>query len=135
MDVSTISTTSGVPAGGTQSSQSAKKATLDYDAFLTLLIAQLRNQDPTEPQDSAEYIAQLATFSNVEQSIKTNAKLDELMTTFALSQAEGLIGRSVTSADGSVSGKVEAVKIVTGGAVAILEGGGEVELGAGIKIS
>jgi flagellar basal-body rod modification protein FlgD len=135
MDVSSVSTSTGVSTTGTANTQSTKKSTLDYDSFLTLLIAQLKNQDPTEPQDSAQYIAQLATFSNVEQSIKTNAKLDELLTTFSLSQAEGLIGRTVTSSDGSVSGKVEAVKIITGGAVAILEGGAEVELGAGIKIS
>lgn len=135
MDVSSVSNSTGVSTGGTANPQNAKKSTLDYDSFLTLLIAQLKNQDPTEPQDSAEYIAQLATFSNVEQAIKTNAKLDELLTTFSLSQAEGLIGRTVTSADGTISGTVEAVKIITGGAVAILEGGEEVELGAGIQIS
>jgi flagellar basal-body rod modification protein FlgD len=135
MDVANVTSTSGVATGGAANTASPKKASLDYDSFLTLLIAQLKNQDPTEPQDSAQYIAQLATFSNVEQSIKTNAKLDELMTTFALSQAEGLIGRTVTSADGSITGKVDSVKIITGGAVAVLEGGGEVPLGAGIRIS
>ena len=135
MDVSTVTTSTGLAAGGTANPQSTKKAALDYDSFLTLLVAQLKNQDPTEPQDSAEYIAQLATFSNVEQSIKTNAKLDQLMTTFALSQAEGLIGRSVTSADGGVTGTVQSVKIITGGAVAILEDGQEVALGAGVQIS
>ena len=135
MDVANVTSTSGVATGGAANTASPKKASLDYDSFLTLLIAQLKNQDPTEPQDSAQYIAQLATFSNVEQSIKTNAKLDELMTTFALSQAEGLIGRTVTSADGSITGKVDSVKIITGGAVAVLEGGGEVPLDAGIRIS
>ena len=133
MDVSSATSGGGLPVGGTAGPE--KKSSLDYDSFLTLLIAQLKNQDPTEPQDSAEYIAQLATFSNVEQAIKTNAKLDSLMTSFALSQADGIIGRTVTSADGTVSGKVEAIKIITGGAVAVLEGGEEVSLGAGVKIS
>lgn len=134
MDISTA-TAMGASAGGASNVKNQNKATLDYDSFLTLLIAQLKNQDPTEPQDSAEYIAQLATFSNVEQSIKTNAKLDELMTSFALSQADGVIGRTITSADGLTSGKASALKIVTGGAVAVLEDGSEIPLNAGITIS
>jgi len=134
MDVSNATETA-LPVGGTQNAGTGDKATLDYDSFLTLLIAQLKNQDPTEPQDSAEYIAQLATFSNVEQSIKTNAKLDEMITSFALAQADGVIGRTVTSADGSVSGQAAAIKIVSGGAVAILNDGSEVALGSGVTIS
>jgi flagellar basal-body rod modification protein FlgD len=134
MDISTASAT-GLSVGGNSNIENGKKTTLDYDSFLTLLIAQLKNQDPTEPQDSAEYIAQLATFSNVEQSIKTNAKLDELMTSFALSQADGVIGRTVTSADGTVTGKAAALKIIPGGAVAVLESGNEIPLSAGITIS
>ena len=46
---------------------------MDYNAFLKLLIAQMKNQDPTEPMTSTQYMAQFATFSQVEQSIKTNA--------------------------------------------------------------
>jgi flagellar basal-body rod modification protein FlgD len=151
MDVSTVS--KGIPVGGQPArpksveernkseeaksgqSEGVAKDKLDYDSFLTLLIAQLKNQDPTDPQDSAEYIAQLATFSNVEQSIKTNAKLDELMTSFSLAQADGVIGRTVTSADGAISGKVTSIRVITGGAVAVLEGGKEVPLGAGVTIS
>ena len=132
MDVSTLST--GLPSGGTQNPAVTKDA-LDYNSFLTLLVAQLKNQDPTEPRDSAQYIAQLATFSNVEQSIKSNAKLDQLMTAFALSQADDVIGRTVTSADGSISGQVTALKVITGGALAILANGVELPLGAGVVIS
>src|SRR5262245_37417073 len=82
----------------------AKSATVDYNQFLQLLIAQLKNQDPTKPMDSAQFISQLASFSNVEQSIQMNSKLDGLMTASALSQAEGMIGRHVSSADGATSG-------------------------------
>ncbi len=132
MDVSALST--GRPTEGTQNPAVAKDK-LDYDSFLTLLVAQLKNQDPTEPRDSAQYIAQLATFSNVEQSIKSNAKLDQLITSLALSQADAVIGHTVTSADGSVSGKVAALKIITGGALAVLTDGTELPLGAGVTIS
>jgi flagellar basal-body rod modification protein FlgD len=132
MDVSALST--GRPTEATQNPAVAKEK-LDYNSFLTLLVAQLKNQDPTEPRDSAQYIAQLATFSNVEQSIKSNAKLDQLMTSFALAQADDVIGRTITSADGSVSGKAVALRVVAGGAVALLENGSELPLGDGVTIS
>jgi flagellar basal-body rod modification protein FlgD len=115
-------------------SNAAKAATVDYDAFLKLLVAQLKNQDPTNPTDSAEFMAQLASFSNVEQSIKANSKLDSLATSLALTQADGLIGKTVTSSDGKISGVVESVRIVSGGAVAILTNGKELPLEAGITV-
>lgn len=134
MDISATATTA-LPVGGTAGPQQNAKPTLDYDSFLTLLVEQLKNQDPLKPQDSAEFIAQLASFSNVEQSIKTNAKLDALMTSSALSQVDGMIGRTVTAPDGSASGTVSAVRITSEGAVALLQGGGEIPLGSGVTIS
>jgi flagellar basal-body rod modification protein FlgD len=112
-----------------------KSNTLDYNAFLQLLITQLKNQDPTAPMDPTEQVSQLATFSAVEQQVKTNAKLDSLLTSFALSQADSVIGRTVTSADGEITGKVASVRIVDGGAVAVLANGSEVQLGSGVTIS
>lgn len=116
-------------------STAESKKTLDYDAFLTLLVAELKNQDPTKPMDSAQYIGQLASFSNVEQSVKLNAKLDTLIASQAVSQAESLIGRTLTSADGSVSGVVQGLRILDTGTVAMLDGGREIELGMGITVS
>ena len=98
---------------------------LDYDSFLQLLIAQMKNQDPTKPADPSQFISQLASFSGVEQAIKTNNKLDSMMTSLALTQADGFIGRTVTSSDGSVQGTVAGVRIVSGGAVAMLDSGQE----------
>ena len=132
MDISALSA---AQPSNSQQNPAVAKDKLDYNSFLTLLVAQLKNQDPTEPRDSAQYIAQLATFSNVEQAIKSNAKLDQLMTAFALSQADAVIGRTITSADGSISGKVEALRIISGGAVAVLANGTELPLGAGVTIS
>lgn len=123
-------------ATGTTSTQTtATNASLDYDAFLTLLVAEMKNQDPTQPMDSTEYIAQLASFSNVEQAIQTNAKLDALLTASALSQADAALGRTVTSPDGSVSGTVESLRITANGLVATLRTGEELTLGEGIRIS
>jgi len=47
---------------------------------LRLLTTQLQNQDPSKPLDSTEFVAQLASFSAVEQQINTNTKLDQLIT-------------------------------------------------------
>ncbi len=69
-----------------------------------------------QSQDATAFVSQLASFSQVEQGIKTNSKLDSLMTSMALTQASNMIGRTVTSSDGSVSGTVKSVNIVTGGA-------------------
>lgn len=117
------------------STASANKASLDYTAFLRLLMAQMQNQDPTNPSDPAQWMGQLASFSNVEQSIQTNAKLDSMMTAMSLSQVDGLIGRTITSDDGSLTGKIQSLRIVTGGTVAILEDGTQVMLGAGLKVT
>lgn len=121
------------PSTGTPAAES--KNALDYQAFLQLLLAQMKNQDPTQPMDSTQYMSQLAAFSNVEQGIKTNAKLDSLMSAQYLNQADGVIGRTVTTADGTISGKVTSVSIYSDGAIAKLENGKQVLLGPGIVIT
>ena len=70
-----ISTSSPTPARPTTqptAAAPAPAASVDYNAFLQLLIAQMKNQDPTKPMDSAQLMSQLASFSNVEQGIKIN---------------------------------------------------------------
>jgi flagellar basal-body rod modification protein FlgD len=109
--------------------------TLGYDNFLNLLLTQMKNQDPTAPMESTEYMAQLATFSQVEQQTKTNSKLDALLSASALDQASSVIGRTVTSADGTLSGQVKSVRIFDDGVVAVLTDGNELVLGSGIVIS
>jgi flagellar basal-body rod modification protein FlgD len=108
---------------------------LNYDSFLKLLTAQMKFQDPTKPMDSTQFVAQLASFSNVEQGIKMNSKLDALITSMALNQADGLIGKVVTSPDGKVSGKVTAIQIFSDGAVAILEDSKKMLMEAGVKVT
>ncbi len=92
-------------------------------------------KDPTEPVDSTQYMAQLASFSQVEQSVIMNKKLDSLLVASALQQIDGIIGRTLTTADESISGTVKAVWIYDEGAVAELEDGTRVLLGPGVKIS
>ena len=134
MAVDATSSATSVQSSTAASSTSGPPDSLDYDAFLQLLIAQMKNQDPTKPTDPSQFVAQLASFSSVEQAIKTNNKLDSMMTSLALNQAESFIGRNVASADGSVQGVVAGIRIVSGGAVAILENGRELPLEAGVTV-
>jgi flagellar basal-body rod modification protein FlgD len=114
---------------------SGSSSTVDYNAFLQLLIAEMRNQDPTEPMKTADYMAQFASFSNVEQGIQINSKLDSLLTASALSQADALLGHTVTSPDGQISGVVQSLKIIGGGLVATLDDGTELPITDGVTIS
>lgn len=133
MSVDAVSSTSSTsPSSGITTS--AKASTLDYDAFLTLLVAQMSNQDPLNPTDSAEYMGQLASFSSVEQQIQTNTKLDSMMAVSALTQADSLIGRTVTSADGLTSGVVAAVRAGSTGIEAVTESGKSILLESGTKV-
>ncbi|NTJ41362.1 flagellar hook assembly protein FlgD [Agrobacterium larrymoorei] len=113
----------------------AKKATLDYDNFLQLLIAQMKNQDPTNPMDATEQISQLATFSNVEQSIKMNTNLETLISNSSLANASSYIGKTITSADGKTSGTVESIQVTSSGLSATITSGATIAIGEGIKIS
>lgn len=122
-----------LPVGYTPAT-AASKSTADYQSFLKLLVAQMKNQDPSNPMDATQYVAQLATFSQVEQSVQMNSKLEQMLTSQSLAQADAIIGRQVSSADGKTSGVVEAVKVTSSGLVAVLEGGGEMAIGAGITI-
>ena len=138
MDVSSTSTTTGTTS--TTTAAAAKAATsvaskMNADTFLTLLMAQLQNQDPTKPMDSTEYVGQLATFSQVEQATKTNQKLDSLLSSSFLNQADAIIGRSLTSADGLTSGTVQSVRVTGDGVMAKLTDGREMLLASGISIS
>lgn len=66
----------------------AGNSNLDKDAFLQLLVAQMKYQDPLEPTSNTEYIAQFATFSELEQMQNMSATLE-------LSRASSLIGQTV----------------------------------------
>lgn len=69
---------------------------VDFQNFLTLLTAQLRNQDPLDPADSTEFVAQLAQFTSVEQLVVANSKLDSIasaMVADGIDKFAGWIGR------------------------------------------
>lgn len=137
-----MTTVSGVNAAATTSTTSSSSTsstgtnnTLNYNEFLNLLVAQLKNQDPTNPADPTTFVSQLASFSAVEQQVNANSKLNSLLTASAIAQAGALIGKTVTSADGKTSGQVASVQITSSGPEAVLTNGNTVSLGTGITVS
>ena len=90
----------------TSSSDKAKQASLDKDAFLKLLVAQLSHQDPTQPTEGTEYVTQLAQFSLVEQSMAQTSKLDVVSTQLngmSSNEAASLVGKNITVRGSSVA--------------------------------
>lgn len=72
---------------------------LGRDEFLKLLVAQLKHQDPLKPQDNAQFVAELAQFSSLEQTMGINERLDLLATQnqgLANSQVVSLVGKTAT---------------------------------------
>jgi len=90
---------------------------LGKDVFLELLVTQMTNQNPLEPQANSEFVAQLAQFSSVEGLDNLNDTVSDMAASFQSSQvlqATSLVGRSVSvqtsqaslAAEGSVTGEV-----------------------------
>ena len=119
---------------GAETSKDTKSATLNYESFLKLLVAQMKNQDPTEPMDATQQMAQLATFSQVEQTIKTNKNLESMLQRTSLQEANSVMGRTVTSDDGATSGVVKEVTLYNGGIVATLDSGKKLVIGPGVTV-
>jgi flagellar basal-body rod modification protein FlgD len=82
------------------STAAASSATFgkDFQTFLTMLTAQLKNQDPTKAMDTTEMTNQLVAFSQVEQQISMNANLEKmigLQQAAELTASQGLLGKTV----------------------------------------
>jgi flagellar basal-body rod modification protein FlgD len=65
-------------APGTSSSTSGMDSLANEQTFLKLFVAQLQNQDPLNPQDGAQFVAQLAQFSSLEQELQMRQDLDAI---------------------------------------------------------
>lgn len=136
MQVGATTPTTSASTAAAANTATAAATTVDYNSFLQLLVQEMKNQDPTSPSDPTQYLSQLASFSNVEQAVQTNSKLDTLLTTSSLTQAESVLGKTVSSADGSLSGKVMSVALGAGGAAtATLDNGSTLALDSTVTVS
>ncbi|AEF94639.1 flagellar hook capping protein [Desulfotomaculum nigrificans CO-1-SRB] len=85
--------------------------TLDKDAFLQIMVAQLKYQDPTSPMDNDKMIEQIAQFTTLEQITNLNSNFEKLYSLQQLGYGSSLIGYGVTlqNGDENISGTVQKV--------------------------
>ena len=98
---STAATTNTSSSGGANATEIAS----NFTQFLTLLTTQLKNQNPLDPMDTNQFTQQLVQFAGVEQQLKTNDTLGNILTasqSASSASATSYIGKTVT-ADGSTS--------------------------------
>jgi len=77
------------PTSSSQTADSSTDGLVTEQSFLQLLVAQMQNQDPTQPQDGTQFVAQLAQFSSLEQEIQMRQDLDTLAGAATASQNGG----------------------------------------------
>lgn len=114
-----------------------EQTTSDKDMFMRLMLAQLKNQNPLQPQDGAEFLSQLAQFSSVEGIGKINSGIQDIANLYRSTQtlqATALVGRDVQVAgntgnyDGSnnMTGVISAGQAATNAMMTIKNSKGEV---------
>lgn len=98
MDVNATSNSVLSQLSSSRASEETKSNELGKDEFLTLLVTQMNNQNPLEPQDNGEFIAQLAQFSSLEGIDNLNDTVDGFVSSYQSSaalEATALVGRQV----------------------------------------
>lgn len=100
MDLNPTNALAGGPSQG-QSSAARGALTSDVNTFLRMLTVQMQNQDPLNPMEASDFAVQLATFSGVEQQVRTNQLLDAITGQFGImgmSQLAGWVGQEARAA-------------------------------------
>ena len=103
----TASTATGAAAAGSSATKSRIGLADDFDSFLQLLTTQLKHQDPLSPMDANQFTEQLVQFSSVEQAIKTNDVLGQLLSLVRNDQ----IGRSLDYLGAEVEAPGQSVRL------------------------
>ena len=126
MTVSAVEATPG-PFGVTGAAATTTTGTNspDKDMFLQLLVAQMRNQDPANPTDSSEFLAQTAQFTALEKMQQVADQTSQLVALQVAFGASSMVGRTVSYAgpDGAMlSGVVSSVRFEASGPVLQVNG-------------
>lgn len=116
--------------------EASKNQELGKNEFMELMIAQLKNQNPLEPQDNGDFIAQLAQFSSLEEMQKLSGNVDDVVGQFRSTQAlqaSAMVGRTVLvpsqvglmDAEGGLKGVVQVPASTSSLRVSIVNQAGE----------
>jgi flagellar basal-body rod modification protein FlgD len=99
---------------------------MTQEDFLSLLSAELTNQDPTDPMDNKDLVLQLAQFSTLSEMATLNTNMESFISTSTISTLNGMIGRSVTytvtnedESTTTATGTVKGLTIGTDGSVTL----------------
>ena len=95
LTVNTATTNPATTSGSRQQQAASRALTSDFQTFLLMLTTQLQNQDPLNPIESQDFAVQLATFSGVEQQVRTNELLENMaggLGAQGLTQLAGWVG-------------------------------------------
>jgi flagellar basal-body rod modification protein FlgD len=101
-------------------------ANMESGEFVKLLVQQLQNQNPSDPQDSSKILEQLSSIRNIESNLQLQDQLENLVSENQVAKASSLIGQVVEGRDGSnneVAGQVTAVRVTDEGAQLELDTG------------
>ncbi|WP_199611761.1 flagellar hook assembly protein FlgD [Flocculibacter collagenilyticus] len=92
-------------------SQNLENSSIGQEDFIKLFLAQLTNQDPMEPVDNSQFLAQMAQFTSLEQSRLLNDNMTNLLAMNSSNQGVNLLGKnvSVRNGVGSFEGTVDGV--------------------------
>jgi flagellar basal-body rod modification protein FlgD len=98
METTSVATTTAQTAQSSAQTTRTSALSSDFETFLKMLTVQMKNQDPLNPMESSDFAVQLATFSGVEQQVKSNDLLTKLADGFAgsgMADLAGWIGKEV----------------------------------------
>jgi flagellar basal-body rod modification protein FlgD len=115
--ITSTTTSTATDAAAAANKAKADKNILGKDDFLKLMVAQMKNQDPMNPSDDKDNIAQMAQFSSLEQITNLATATQKLADSMQMTQTLGLIGHTVTykAADGTLTtGTVSGVDVAGG---------------------
>jgi flagellar basal-body rod modification protein FlgD len=116
----------GAAVAATPATSPSRFADIQTDDFIRVLISELANQDPFDPQDSSALLEQLSSLRNIESQLVLQGQIESLVLQNQISLAGTLIGRIVSGLDqnnDSVSGQVTSVRVQNGKAILELEDG------------
>ena len=122
IDPTTTTSTTASDAVAAANKAKADKNNLGKDDFLKLMIAQMKNQDPMNPSDDKDNIAQMAQFSSLEQITNLATATQDLASRLSMTQNVGLLGHTVTYTGTDktpVSGTVDGLNIGKDGAATL----------------